>query len=192
MQKKIGIIAEDLSDIEVLKKLARKLTGKTLPYAHFVGKGCGSIKRKTPGWCKVFSIKGCTDVLLVHDLDRNSAKELRTSLQTILRNSTTLTHAVVIPEEELEAWLLSDEQAIKEALNLPKPINPVHHPETVKSPKEALVKSVWSVSQRRIRYINSVHNTLIADKINVEKIKNKCPSFNDFAKFFGAFPAKKK
>ncbi|WP_146123518.1 DUF4276 family protein [Burkholderia multivorans] len=142
MAAKIGIIAEDLSDIEVIKLLARKLTGASLSTAHFIGKGCGPLRKKTPGWCKSLIQKGCTQILLVHDLDRNDAAELRLKLETILQAATTVKQAVVIPSEELEAWLLSDASAIMTAMKLPKAFKAVHHPETVDSPKEYIRDAV--------------------------------------------------
>ena len=42
----VGMIAEDISDIEVLRILATKLTTKRFRVSHFVGKGCG------PGTCQ--------------------------------------------------------------------------------------------------------------------------------------------
>jgi len=190
MAAKLGLIAEDLSDIEVIKKLAKKLTGKAIVASHFVGKGCGPIKRKTPGWCKNFHQKGCTRVLLVHDLDRNNSNDLRSMLEQILALSSTLKQAVIIPAEELEAWLLSDMAAIATAMNLSKTPKAVHHPETVLSPKEYIRDSVWQSSNKKIHYVNSVHNGIIADHIDVTIIKRKCPSFKPFADFFSP-PAKK-
>lgn len=184
MSNKIGIIAEDLSDVEVIKLLARKITGKSLSTAHFIGKGCGSLKRKTPGWCKDLEHKGCKKILLVHDLDRNDAITLRAKLEDILNRSTTRIKAVVIPAEELEAWLLSDTSAIKSALNLRQALKVVHHPETIESPKEYIRDNVWKISNKTTAYVNSVHNTLIAKNINVQSIKKKCPSFLGFTNFF--------
>lgn len=184
MGGKVGIIAEDVSDVEVLKLLAKKITGKTVSAAHFTGKGCGPLKKKTPGWCKSLTQKGCTKILLVHDLDRNDAATLRVTLEEVLARSTTATQAVVIPREELEAWLLSDTSAITSVLNLPKPFKVVHHPENIDSPKEYIRDNVWSLSNKRTQYINSIHNRLIAEKIDVKSIQIKCPSFKDFADFF--------
>ncbi|MGH1510494.1 DUF4276 family protein [Ralstonia solanacearum] len=184
MSVKIGIIAEDVSDVEVLKLLARKITGKPVSTAHFTGKGCGPLKKKTPGWCKDLAHKGCTKILLVHDLDRNDAKTLRKTLEGILQKSTAFKQAVVIPAEELEAWLLSDTSAITSALNLQKALKVVHHPETISSPKEYIRDKVWQVSNKTTAYVNSVHNKLIAEKLNIKFVQKKCPSFKDFANFF--------
>ena len=184
MGGKIGIIAEDVSDVEVLKLLAKKITGKSISAAHFTGKGCGPLKKKTPGWCKNLTQKGCTQILLVHDLDRNDAAALRATLEDVLAKSTTGKQAVVIPSEELEAWLLSDAVAITSVLNLQKPIKAVHHPESIASPKEYIRDNVWSLSNKKTQYINSIHNKLIAEVINVKTIQGKCPSFKDFIDFF--------
>ena len=184
MATKVGLIAEDLSDVEVLKLLVKKLTTKTISFAHFVGKGCGPLKRKTPAWCKNLQQKGCTKIVLVHDLDKHDESELRVKLESIMNQSTTLKQLVAIPVEELEAWLLSDASAISSALSMPKPLKPIHHPETIASPKEYIRDIVWKLSNRKKQYVNSVHNRLIADLIDVNLIDKKCPSFNGFAKFF--------
>ena len=184
MATKVGLIAEDLSDVEVLKLLVKKLTTKSISFAHFVGKGCGPLKRKTPGWCKNLKLKGCTKIVLVHDLDRNHALDLRAKLESILNSSTDVKSIVVIPVEELEAWLLSDSSAISSALSISKPIKTIHHPETISSPKEFIRDTVWNSSNHKKQYVNSVHNKLIANIIDVKLIDRKCPSFKGFAKFF--------
>ena len=184
MTSKIGIIAEDISDIEVIKLLAKKLTGKTISAHHHVGKGCGPLKRKTPAWCRVLFTKGCSRVLLVHDRDRNDASQLRKTLEDILANAPQQVKIVVIPEEELEAWLLSDTSAITKAMKLKSKISVIHHPETITSPKEYIHQQVYKASQNKIIYVNSVHNKLIAQEINVALIKQRCPSFKQFEDFF--------
>ena len=184
MVVKIGLIAEDQSDIDVIKMLGRKLAGRSLPTAQFVGKGCGPIKRKTRGWCQNFHLKGCTAVLLVHDLDRNDQVQLRKVLEQVVSESTTLRQAVAIPVEELEAWLLSDCEAIASALKLAKPLKTVTHPEQISSPKEYIRNCVYRASNKKVQYVNSVHNALIAERIDVNLIQKKCPSFEPFAAFF--------
>jgi uncharacterized protein DUF4276 len=182
----IGFIAEDISDVEVLKILAGKLTARRFAASHFVGKGCGPLKRKIPGWCKAFATKGVKSVVVVHDLDRNSEHELRKLLTELLSGSGFKVKAVVIPIEELEAWLLSDEQAIQVALRLRTKPKTVHNPETVPSPKEYLAAVVRENSKQRLtQYVNTVHNKLIAKALSTTKL-SKCPSFNQYAQFIKA------
>ena len=186
MAVKYGLIAEDASDIEVIKKLAKKLCGKNISSSQFVGKGCGPIKRKAVAWCKAFATKGCSQILLVLDRDRHDADQLRSQLIDVLSVAPQARKVVVVPSEELEAWLLSDHSAIKVALNLRKPIKEEHHPEQIASPKEYLGAAVWKISNKTVTYVNAIHNPLIADHIDVARISKKCPSFRPFAEFFGA------
>ena len=183
---KIGIIAEDTGDVDVLKILAAKLTKRRFSTSHFVGKGCGPLRKKIPGWCKAFSDKGIEAVVIVHDLDRNKEKELRELLENMLPEEGFTCMTVVIPTEELEAWLLSDEVAIKTALKLHTAIKPMHHPEKIVSPKEHLGKLVRRHSKNQLRqYVNTVDNMLIAKQLVIEKLK-KCTSFKDFKSFVNA------
>lgn len=147
MTRSIGFIAEDVSDVEVLKILITKISKKTFTSAHFVGKGCGPIKKKIPGWSKAFTHKGVNHLLVVHDLDRNNEKSLRASLEDLVNATSFQTKAVVIPKEELEAWLLSDENAIFSALKLETTPKKISHPETINSPKEHLQELVQKNSK---------------------------------------------
>lgn len=182
--KHVGFIAEDASDINVLKSLAKKLTKKKFTTHPFTGKGCGPLKRKTPGWCKALIHKGCDSVVLVHDLDRNNPTDLRLQLETILAQSKMKNKIVVIPTEELEAWLLSDAAAIKRALNLVKLPKKLHHPENIPSPKEYLAELVRTHSKNNLKqYVNTVHNENIAEAVDVSMILKSCPSFATFKEF---------
>lgn len=186
MAKNLGFIAEDVSDIEVLKILARKISSRSFKVSHFVGKGCARLASKAPGWCKSLHSKGCGQVLLVHDLDRHKMNELRTKLLSALESVPQKQKAVVIPVEELEAWLLSDEAAIKRALNLDKAPKPWKNPERVESPKEKLRDTVWTLSKQKKQYVNTVHNPLIASQLDIAKLRDKCESFKDFEAFIVA------
>lgn len=184
MPVRYGLIAEDASDILVIKELARKISGRNISASHFVGKGCGPIKKKAPGWCKAFAEKGCSQIVLVHDRDRHDAKKLTRELEAVLSTAPQAKKVVVVPTEELEAWLLCDPNAVKVALNLRRSIKEEHHPERIPSPKEYLGLAVWRASERRVNYINAVHNPLIAEHIDVATISRKCPSFKPFSDFF--------
>ncbi len=184
MANKIGIIAEDMSDVEVIKILAKKISGNNVSADQHVGKGCGPLKKKAPGWCKSLLTKGCTRIIMVHDRDRNNAEQLREQLEEVLASAPQATKVVVVPEEELEAWLLSDTEAIKKAMNLQKSIKTVHHPEAIDSPKEYIRDQIYNKSSKKVQYVNSVHNKLIAEEIDIQLVIKKCPSFGPFHIFF--------
>jgi len=184
MAQAIGFIAEDESDIDVLKILAAKVHSKKIAVSHFVGKGCGKLSVKSAAWCKNLKTKGCMKVMLVHDLDRNDGAVLRQKLEAILKDVLQTKKAIVIPTEELEAWLLSDEAAIAKAMKLKKPLKAILHPEKTASPKEHIGKLVYAASDKKVNYVNTVHNRLIAQATNVDLIRRKCPSFSCFEDFF--------
>lgn len=180
----VGIIAEDQSDVAVLKELGKKISGRNFSVSQHFGKGCGPLKTKTPGWCKALAVKGCQAVVLVHDLDKKDAGCLRKDLETILGACVIKKGYVTIPSEELEAWLLADTSAIKRALNLESEPKPIHHPETIASPKEHLGGLINSHSKKKLkRYVNTEHNLLIAKELNILEIDSKCPSFKFFRDF---------
>ncbi len=183
MAKLIGVIAEDMSDVEVIKILLKKMTKKSFTTAQFVGKGCGPLKKKIPGWCKAFKNKGVQAVLVIHDLDKNDAQELRTKLESMLPANVFANATVVIPTEELEAWLLSDEKAIKTAMKLQTSPKKIHHPEQITSPKEYLAALVKQHSKNGLKqYVNAIHNSKIADELLIQHL-NKCASFAEFTAF---------
>lgn len=153
MPKILGIIAEDISDVNVLKILAKKITNRKFTTHHHVGKGCGAMKTKIPGWCQAFLDKKVSAVVVVHDLDRNNASDLRALLESAIIKNVFKHTTVVIPIEELESWLLCDEDAIFKALKLSTPLKPIHHPETVSSPKESLGKLVQKHSKIIQKYM---------------------------------------
>ena len=184
MAVKIGIIAEDESDVQVLKILLSKVYPKKFAVNSFVGKGCGKLKVKALPWAKSLHTKGCDRLLLVHDRDRHDEVDLRKQLEAVLANAPQIKTSVVIPVEELEGWLLSDEKAIKKALKLKSSVAEIHHPENTASPKEFLGKMVSAASRKIVTYVNTVHNPLIASEIDVSKIQKKCPSFARITDFF--------
>jgi hypothetical protein len=184
MVHRIGIIAEDMSDVEVIKVLAKKISGKAVSADQHVGKGCGPLKKKAMGWCKSLLTKGCTIILMVHDRDRNDAAALRRQLESVLAGAPQAIKIVIIPEEELEAWLLSDTDAINKAMKLKKGLKVVHHPETVPSPKEYIRDQTYLRSNKKVQYVNSVHNKIIASEIDISLIELRCPSFAPFQDFF--------
>lgn len=184
--KHLGLIAEDVSDVKVLTLLAKKLTSRKFVVSHFVGKGCGPLMRKTPAWCNNLSIKGCAYVALVHDLDRHSEVDLRARLTAILVCAPQKVKTVVIPREELEAWLLSDESALAKALSLQKIPKAHQNPEMIVSPKEHIGELVRKATNGRKQYVNTVHNPLIAGYLDITLLTKRCPSFSDFASFVRA------
>lgn len=182
MAGNFGIIAEDHSDVECAKILVRRM-GVVASFRHFIGHGCGKITRKCNAWAQDLANRGCSKLLVIHDLDQRDLDRLMMELADALSPCPIKDYFICIPTQELEAWLLSDAKAIKKALNLKKDLNEIPNPEKIDSPKELLEKIVNRASNREKQYINTKHNPLIAANISLNKLHEKCSSFRGLKKF---------
>lgn len=183
---RLGIIAEDSSDVEVVATILHKIAPrKTFAVKRFVGNGCGKLHSKCRAWAEQLASSGCTVLLLVHDLDRKVLKSLRGSLERALNPSPVAKHLIVIPVEEIEAWLLADPVAVKEVFKLKKAPNIPPKTENISDPKGKLTEIVWFGSGKSRRYINAIHNTKIAERVSVAALR-KCASFRPLFDFWNA------
>jgi len=186
----IGIIAEDESDVDAIIALARKIAPtKKIGKKHFVGDGCGKIRLKAASWAKNLHAQGCNSLLVIHDADRYDIAKLRVLLESAIGECGILKKAVIIPIEEVEAWFLSDMNAVRKTFSLKKDIKPVASPHNVKSPKEFLESLVYRESGKTCRYLNTKHNLKLAEALDVEIAKAKCPSFRDFYNYINMITA---
>ncbi|GGI58072.1 DUF4276 family protein [Winogradskyella haliclonae] len=179
--KAIGLIVEDNSDFTSLKIIISRIIKKNnLTFKKAIGNGCGKMKRKAVSYANVLSNKGCDLIILVHDLDRNDLKTLRTELNQTINMSNAKNKFVCIPIEEIEGWFLSDPEGIKNAFGLKRIPNIKGNPETVTSPKEKLEDFVFQCSNKSKIYLNTKHNNLLSASLDLEKIRKKCVSFKEF------------
>lgn len=181
--KKIGIIAEDLTDFEAAKILIQRITNQErLGYKPKIGNGSGKIKSKCLAWSNELHQKGCNLLIVIHDLDSNGLKELKEQLSRCLKASNIKNRYICIPIEELEAWFLSDPEGIKKAFKLKRKPKVKGLPETIRSPKECLRDHVFQCSENEIIY-QTLHNALLAKNISLDIAKDRCPSFKEFFEF---------
>jgi hypothetical protein len=178
----IGVIAEDNSDVAVLRSLIRKLTSSPFRVEFAVAHGCGRIVGKCRAWAQNLSDRGCQYLLLVRDLDLEELDRLRIELRNALDPTPISPHLIVIPVREIEAWLLADDEAIKKAMKLKKKVKRVSNPETILRPKEYLGNIISMISDKKIRYLNAIHNEKIAEQCAVINL-GRCDSFIPFAEF---------
>lgn len=176
MSKILGVIAEDDSDVEVLTEIFTKyMIRNTFTVKKFVGNGCGKVRQKCDIWTQLLFKRGCNHVFILHDLDKNNEVKLRKLLEKKVPPIKNPNSLIVIPTQELEAWLLSDTFAIKEVFSLPKTPKKITYCETVASPKEHLTDMVWKTGRKR--YVNTIHNKKISEKTSLINLQ-RCPSFN--------------
>lgn len=181
-----GIIAEDDSDADVAFSLISRLCGRNNYSKHrFTGGGCGRVFNKLAGWCENLSERGCNRLLVIHDLDRNNCQALFQALTDKVEQSKLKIErrAVVIPVEEVEAWMLADMDAIKSVFKLRKTPKDIQSPEKIRNPKEFLEDLVYRNSNKERRYLNTKDNLSISRKMDLSLLSQRCPSFRPLREF---------
>jgi hypothetical protein len=172
---KIGIIAEDDSDVAVLRELTLSLLSPhKIKFNRFVGDGCGKLRRKCGAWARILVQQGCPFIVLVHDLDAYNEGQFRAMLEGAIATAPAKAKVVLIPKREIEAWLLYDGQAIARAFNAAQNPQLPGNPESILDPKKYLRDLVRK--KYRKEYLNTVHNAPIARRIDIALL-NKSTSF---------------
>lgn len=167
---KIGIIAEDDSDVAVIVELTFRLVKRrNIGTSRFVGHGCGKLRRKCGAWAANLVQRGCHAIIAVHDLDDYDEQSLRNELTKAVRAAKPKLDVVLIPKRELEAWLLYDANAIALVFRNSRRPNLPGDPESVGDPKRFLRELVRRTYRRE--YLNTVHNAEIAKHIELTKLK---------------------
>src|SRR5437588_7930520 len=183
MRNRIGLIAEDRSDIAVINELIKKIAGtKDFVLKGFVGRGCGKIRGKCLQWAQDLKSKGCNSVILLHDLDSRNLLELERQLRESFSPCPIKNNVIIIPVQEIEAWLLSDEKAIQQAMNLRDKVSRVPNPESITDPKSRLGEIIYIRSRKTKRYVNTIHNSRIAASLSIMKVR-RCKSFRPLEQF---------
>lgn len=178
---KIGVIAEEHNDVEVLEELTGKIINKNnFSFKRFVGHGCGKFRRKCSLWAQNLLDRGCSHLVILHDLDNNNENQLRKILQEQVSSIRFEGCIVLIPVHEIEAWLLADTEAICTIFNIRKKIKLKTKPELIMRPKEELRDIVWRYGQKR--YLHTIHNRKIAQHISIDRL-NACKSFIAYPPF---------
>ena len=181
-----GVLGEDNSDTERLKVLIRRLAGnKSLPVEAKGYSGCGDLLRKGANQLMLFAELGCQRFVVCCDADGPDPRERRDEvLSRIVRPAAVERHCIVIPVQELEAWILADLPAVSRVITGWKP-SPINNPEHVAGPKERIEK-LSRDSKRRPRYHHTTHNQQVAKYLDLNKVHRECPSFRPLADFVRA------
>jgi Domain of unknown function (DUF4276) len=174
-----AIIAEDKSDVETLTALIRLIAGSQSISIKGKGYGgCAEMLRKGARQIQAFHDTGsCQRFVVCYDSDKASPDVRRQELidKVIVPSNVIAPMCALIPIQEIEAWILADIKAVTKIITGWVPDKYVENPEGIVDPKEYLEK--MSRQNQRPRYSHAVHNAKIARHLDLDQVRNKCPSF---------------
>jgi hypothetical protein len=180
-----AVLAEDRSDADSLAVLVKRISGIENDRVFKKGfSGCGELCRKAGSHIADFASQGATHFIICHDSDGNDPAAIRQKVNSAIAGKTDLKqfkHKIVVPVQELEAWIIADETAIKKAiptLSIPA----VGQPEAVNSPKEWLVRESRRERSRPL-YDPATFNHRVAMHLDIATVERKCSSFRELTEF---------
>ena len=179
-----GIIGEDASDVNMLKVLVRRLRrDKGISILVKGYDGCAQMLRKGVAQLCPFADLGCTRFIICYDADGPDPTERFRRVNQDLVSPAGIEGrcCVVIPVQELEAWILADIQAVTNVFTSWYPES-VANPESIQSPKEHLER-LSRASNRRPRYSHATHNHHVAKYLDLAMVQRKCRSFRPLQEF---------
>lgn len=186
-----GIIAEDNSDCDTLKVLVKRLSGDSKPRFTTKGfKGGGNLMKFGDRELRQFKDKkGCNRFIICHDADGPPSKvagKYQEMVKKVVKPASVYDNennvCILIPVQELETWILADHNAIKKVIKKWSHKQNYNQPEQVANPKEVIEKAS-RISGKRPLFTHALHNTKVAEHLNLEIVKKKCPSFAVLADF---------
>ena len=196
-----GVLGEDKSDVATLKVLIRKLADdKSIPIKTKGYRGCGEMLKEGSKQLKLFAKLGCNRFIVCYDADNEKPNNRYQEVVKRIIKKSGLTGlekemiCIIIPVQEIEAWILADIEAVTHIFKNWHP-KPISNPEFIESPKEYIEK-LSRDAKKRPRYNHATHNEKVAQHLNLEKVSQKCPSFNSLVELvksdFGNYPPNKK
>ncbi len=184
MRPKFAVLGEDKSDAETLVQIVKRLLGDERASVFSKGfSGCGELCRKGASHIRQFAGRMATHFIICHDADGPDPRPAYEKVsQRVVRPSGQLhVSCIVVPVQEIEAWMMADEAAI--AAVIPSLVlADATNPEQTANPKEWLIRQSRQGRSRPL-YVPAVHNPNIARHLDLDKVSRKCPSFQPLAEF---------
>lgn len=122
--------------------------------------------------------------IIAHDSDTSDPKEISKKVRDAVVVPSGLSDdcCIVVPIQEIEAWILADLNAVQQVLTGFRPPKPISSPEHIQNPKEHL-EGLTKDERGFPRYEHSRHNEKTAQYLDLAMVRNKCPSYRPFERF---------
>jgi hypothetical protein len=176
-------VGEDDSDVNTIKVIIRRLAGNQKLAVRTKGySGAGELLKNGSRRLQLFHGLGCSKFVVCLDADGADPGPSREKVETrIVKPSGLQDCCIVIPVQEIEAWLLADIEAATQIFTSWTPAA-ISYPEGIPHPKEHLER-LSRDSRQRPRFSHAIHNERLAQYIDLGKVSGKCPSFATLANF---------
>jgi hypothetical protein len=155
-----------------------------------IGKGfdcCGNMLNKGAKFFQLHSNNKDTFKFIVcHDRDEKSQEEIYNKVVSEIIDNANIKSdkliCILIPTEEIEAWILADIHAVSKVITSWQPTEKFSSPETEPEPKEIL-RRLSRINKPKPLYSHNTHNEQVMKYIDLAIVKSKCPSFAVLANF---------
>lgn len=139
-----------------------------------------------------------TNLLFVHrDADGHAPDDVRTQIAEALSGFDAPAHVAVVPVREMEAWLLTDEGAIREVVGnrrgrSPLPLPPLHKIEEVPDPKALLKEALVIASElngpraKRVRKEFPLYRKGLLDGLDLDGGVSRLPAMQRLTRSISA------
>ena len=174
----VGLIVEGIYDEAALTEFVRK----GVPDARIICRICGNafeLVKKFPAFLEEFRHANdgapVDKAIVVRDADRKNPGDLIAKMESRVANRVyPFQKKLLVAVEELEAWLLADEQALSSVTG--RAIRRISDPERINDPK-ARLRTI--LSDAKIIYTHEVARKIsVAARLDV--LAARCPSFRTF------------
>lgn len=183
------VIAEDDSDFNCLQILIKRLAKDNSISVKGEGFGCcGVMLNKAANILKLWDKKQeYRKFIICYDRDKETVQKRYEEVITKIIKPSGIKKSenlicILIPTEEIEAWILADIKAVSQIIPSWQPKQEFLHPEEIVNPKEELRKLSREGKPKPL-YRHETHNEQVMKHIDLEAVKKKCPSFVELAHF---------
>lgn len=163
-----GIIVEGQHDAIVYDSLLRKMG--FIPKIR-IARGNQRMIRKIHVYVEMLRDKNYNKIVALKDLNSRTIDELYDECSDFPSDV-----SLCIAKKTMEAWLLSDEEALRTQFKNPR-VSTFNHPEELDDPKSTLRRLYLENGKK---YVAKRALPKIINHMNIQKIRDKCPSFSEF------------
>jgi len=179
-----GILGEDKSDADTLAVIVKRLAGNPHLSVRGIGYGgSGDLLKKGARDLRALASQNFSHFIICYDADGDDPQErkLKVVQRVIYTSGLEGNLCVVIPIQELEAWILANLSCANQVF---RGWTPSDHPnpESILKPKQFLVR-LSRMSNKKPRYSHATHNPRIAEYLDLEKVYQNCSSFRPLKEF---------